>query len=182
MQELVTADLVRNKLIVNLSPRSESHAEVKELVDSIIPAEPGMYTKTFEGFELIDVRITKAESVISFIDRIKKIAEAVRFESILTSMQKSCTAISEQGLKYCLEDIEPKLSAAVPKRDQANAALKELDKRIDGLQSNDSDVAWLKKQRESTYQTLRELNEEISKLTSQKNKILNFEKELRVFL
>ena len=181
LQKLVTADLVRNKLIVNLGLRSDSHAEVKDLIDRIIPAEPGMYTKTFEGFELIDVRITKAESVISFIDRIKKIAEAVRFDNILSSTQKSCRAISEQGMNYYTETIEPKLSAAIPKRDQANAALKELDMKIDSLQKSNSDISWLKKQRESTCRTLSELNTEISKLTSQKNRIQNFEKELGVF-
>lgn len=84
-------------------------------------------------------------------------------------------------MNYYTETIEPKLSAAIPKRDQANAALKELDMKIDSLQKSNSDISWLKKQRESTCRTLSELNTEISKLTSQKNRIQNFEKELGVF-
>ncbi len=181
LQELVTADLLRNKLIIELSSKTDSATEVKELVDEVAPAELGLYTKTYEGYDLIDVRITKAETVLSFIDRIKEIAEVVRFETILSSMKKSCKAICVQGMAYYSEVIDPELDNALPKRDQALAALKELDVKIDKLQKSNSDITWLKKQRKSTRQTLRELDSTISKLILQKDRILGFEKALKVF-
>lgn len=181
LQELVTTDLIRNRLIVCLSRKTDNPTKVKELVDSIVPAEPGMYTKTFEGYELIGVRITKAEAVLSFIDRIKEIAEAVRFEAILSSMGNSCKTISEQANRYLAETIDPGLSVNIPKRDQAQAALKELDERISKLQNNKTDISWLRKQRESTHQALNELNASVARLTSQKSRIQGFEKALKVF-
>lgn len=178
LQELVTTDLIKNRLITYLGRKAENPAKVKELVDSIAPAEPGMHTKTYEGYELIDVRITKAETVLSFIDRIRKIAEAVRFEAILDSMEKSCNIILEQANQYLTEVIYPELSDKIPKRDQAQAALKELDARIDKLQNKNADISWLRKQRESTHKTLKELNAIIAGLTSQKSRIQGFEKAL----
>lgn len=181
LQELVTTDLIRNRLIVYLSGKTDNSAKVKELVDSIVPAEPGMYTRTYEGYELLNVRITKADAVLLFIDRIRKIAEAVRFEAILASMEKSCKTILEQAHQYLAETIDPELSITIPKRDQAQASLKELDARIDNLQDGATDIAWLRKQRESTCQTLNELDALITRLTSQKNRIQGFEKAIRVF-
>ena len=181
LQELVTADLIRNKLIISLSEKSDNMAEVKELVDAIIPAEPGLYTKTYKGFDLIDVRITKAEAVLSFIDRIREIAEAVRFDAILSSMEKSCKTIAAQGKAYYSEVIDPELSVVLPKRDQAQAALKEFDAKIEKLEKSNSDISWLMKQREATHQMLGELNAAVSRLTSQRNRITNFDKALGVF-
>lgn len=181
LQELVTTDLIRNRLIVYLSSKAENPEKVKELVNSIVPAEPGMYTKTYEGYELINVRIAKAESVLSFIDRIKKIIEVVRFETILASMEKSCKSISKQANQYLAEIIDPELSEIIPKRDQAQAALKELDARISKLENSKTGISWLRKQRESTRQTFNELNVSITRLTSQKGRIQGFEKALNVF-
>lgn len=178
LQELVTSDLVRNRLIANLSHRSANPAEVKELVDAIAPAEHGIYTKTYEGYELIEMRIAKAEAVLSFIDRIREIAEVVRFDAVLSSMENSCRAISQQGMSYYSDVIDPELSIILPKREQTLAALKELDARIDKAQNSDSDISWLMEQRGSAQQTLNELNIAISRLTSQKNRIEGFEKAL----
>lgn len=165
-------------MIVYLSRKAENPAKVKELVDSIAPAEPGMHTKTYEGYELVDVRITKAETVLSFIDRIRKIAEAVRFEAILDSMEKSCRIILEQANQYLTGVVDPELSDKIPKRDQARAALKELDARIDKLQNRNADVSWLREQCESTRKMLSELNAIIATLASQKSRIQGFERAL----
>lgn len=181
LQGLVTSDLVRNRLIVGLTRRSDNPTEVKELVDAVAPAEPGLHTKTYEGFGLIEVRIAKAEAVLSFIDRIRDIAEVVRFNDILSSMEKSCRAISQQGMLYCSDAIDPELSVILPKRDQALTALKELDSRIGKMQNSDSDISWLRKHRDSTQQALNELNAAISRLTSQKSRIEGFDKALKVF-
>jgi len=180
LQEMVTSDLVRNQLIVLLSRKIDELSETTSILDSIAPFQPGIFTKVYKGYELIEMRITKAEAVLSFIDRIMEIAEVVKFEAVLSSMEKSCRAISEQGKKYRANIIEPELNEKLPKRDQAETAMQELDARINALEGS-SDTAWLKEQRKSTRKGLNELNKTIAKLEAQKDRILNFEKQLGIF-
>lgn len=124
------------------------------------------------------VRITKAETVLSFIDRIRKIAEAVRFEAILDSMEKSRKIILEQTNQYLTGVIDPELSGKIPKRVQARTTLKGLDAKIDKLQNRNADISWLRDQRESTHKTLSEPNAIIARLASQKSRIQGFERAL----
>lgn len=180
LQLIVKKDLLRNYVInkiLNLLPNGSDVAVSSKVVSAIkelIPPDKGIYTKKYNGYDLINMRIEKAFSAIRPIARLRKIAELTNFESIIDSIVATCRQISHQAENYISEEIDPDFSRMKLMRAKTEDQLKEIEKQIESSTQREDDTNWIEKQKRELEAHLLTLDRKISKLDDQRNTLQKY--------
>ena len=157
LQMLVKGDLARNRVIRKLSVSLGDTLDVSALAMAIIPPVDGAYVKTYEGYELISMRVEKATTVIGLIARLRQIASTTKCESSVDSIASTCRTISEQAKHFIQENIDPELERVAIEQSRVKQQLDRAAAEVAALKQRGIDTSWIEGQVEPLkvqFQTL----------------------------
>lgn len=182
LQLIVKKDLVRNRIIHRLASSLAEGFDIGGLAKGVIPPDDGIYAETYEGFDLISMRIEKAMSVIRPIERLRNIAALTRFESIIDSIATTCSIIGEQAQHYISKEIEPELYRRIPERDRVRDQFKGAQAEMETIRQRKGDTGWIEDQIQQLGAQLQDMNNEISRLSGQKEMLESYIRKARALM
>lgn len=175
LQLIVKKDLVRSYIVKELAPAVSGRRDVGELAKKLIAPDDGIFVETFEGYDLISMRVDKALSAIRPIKRLRKIATLTRFESVIDSIVSTCQQIGSQAQSYISRSIDPELGRMVPERNRLKSQLDATSAEIEKAKYGGIPVpAWLARQSQGLKTQIRSLDGAIAKLEQQKRKLTDY--------
>lgn len=175
LQLIVKKDLVRSHIVKELAPAVSGRRDVGELAKKLIAPDDGVFVETFEGYDLISMRVDKALSAIRPIKRLRKIATLTRFESVIDSIVSTCQQIGSQAQSYISQSIDPELGRMVPERNRLKSQLDATNAEIEKANYGGIPVpAWLARQSQGLKTQIRSLDGAIVKLEQQKRKLTDY--------
>ena len=146
LQMLVKGDLARNRVIRKLSVSLGDTLDVGALARAIIPPVDGAYVKTYEGYELISMRVEKATTVIDLIARLRQIASTTKCESSVASIASTCHTIAEQARTFITESIDPELERIAIEQSRVKQQLDRAAAEVVALKQRGIDTSWIEGQ------------------------------------
>ena len=143
LQLLVKRDLIRNCIIHGLLGSFDSSFDVGALAKAIIPQEDDAFVETYEGYELISMRVEKATTVIGLIARLRQIASTTKCESSVDSIASTCRTISEQAKHFIQENIDPELERVAIEQSRVKQQLDRAAAEVAALKQRGIDTSWI---------------------------------------
>lgn len=179
LQLIVKKDLVRSRMARGLAPLLAGRYDVGELVKRVIPPDDGIFVETYEGYDLVNMRIEKALAVIGPIQRLREIAALTRFESVIDTIVSTCALIGDQSRSYVANVIDPNLGRIVPERDRVKAQLDGVNAQIMLVGYQGGDTSWLEGQSQNLMATLQRMNGSIAELEKQRRRLVGYVQTVR---
>ena len=173
LQLIVKKDLVRSHIVKGLAPATTGRCDVGELAKRLVTPDDGVFVETYEGFDLVSMRIDKAMSAIRPIERLREIAALTRFEPVIDSIMSTCLKIGNQAQSYISQSIDPELNRIVSERNSFKSQLAVVNAEIEKAKNNGI-PAWLARQSQSLKAQIQGLNGAIAELEQQRRKLADY--------
>lgn len=177
IQRLVSRELVRLNFVSGLRESNIDHRSVGNLAERVFPQEKDVRVRSYCGYELVEMRVKKAEAVLACISGIRKLSQLSNLGKTLSSLRESCLEIRRQALDYVHKYVEPELVTAIGRCAVLEKERKELRRLEKASKSSEKDEA-LRARMRKIEEELTSLSHDIRKRESEKKRLTDFSENI----